>query len=130
VRTLLTTTERMQRAKGIRWLAVKLLSYYLSTLVITLPLSLLEWIGGKAEDALEWIDLPAYRWRNAQDELQRELIRDNRRKAAPPPARDTGERCGGSGYVRKAESVGQYYEGKRCQGCVDCEHPPQASGEE
>jgi hypothetical protein len=80
--TLLTDAERMERAKGIRRFALKLLAYYVGLLPITFPLMLFQWIGEKADAALDWIDRPAYRWRSAQDELDRQLIRDNRRRAA------------------------------------------------
>ncbi len=87
---LLTDAQRLERAKEIRSYATKLLAYYLALLPLTLFLSLVEWLGDRAENALDWIDGPAYRWRSAQNEIDREIIRDNRRRkeasvgAAPP----------------------------------------------
>ncbi len=78
---LLTSAERLERARGFRRYAWKLLGYYLLIAVVAVPAELVRWIGDKAEDFLSWLDLPAYRMRSAQEELRRELIRDNRRRA-------------------------------------------------
>jgi hypothetical protein len=75
---LLTQAERLERAKGIRMYAIKLLGYYVAILPLTLPLALLRWIGDKAEDAFGWIDLPAYRWRSAQEDQQAQSRKDGR----------------------------------------------------
>ncbi len=77
---MLTYAERLTRVRRIRRYALKLLGYYVILLPMTLPLSLLAWIGERAEAVFEWVDLPAYRMRSAQEELRRELVRDNRRR--------------------------------------------------
>ncbi len=78
---LLTPAERLERARGIRRYALKLLGYYLLIAAVACPVGLVRWLGDKAEDFLSWLDLPAYRMRSAQEELRRELVRDNRRRA-------------------------------------------------
>ncbi len=77
---LMTLEQVSAECSGIRRCAKKLLAYYLVCLPVTVPLALLEWIGEKAEAALDWIDGPAYRLRSQQEEHRRALIRDARRR--------------------------------------------------
>ncbi len=81
IRTMLTDKERLERAKRIRVLSIKTLGYYLLVLVPALLLGVFQWLGEKADDAWAWMSTPAYRWRSEQEELRREIIRDNRRRA-------------------------------------------------